>query len=32
MPIVRISCRPMTFFVTFDEEDFTVEIQTEPMD
>jgi hypothetical protein len=28
----QVCCRPMTFFVTFDEQDFTVEIQTEPMD
>ena len=28
----QVCCRPMTFFITFDEEDFTVEIQTEPMD
>lgn len=28
----QVCCRPMTFFITFDEEYFTVEIQTEPMD
>ncbi len=28
----QVCCRPMTFFVAFDEEDHTVEIQTEPMD
>jgi hypothetical protein len=28
----QVCCRPMTFFITFDEEDFTVDIQTEPMD
>jgi hypothetical protein len=28
----QVCCRPQTMFVTFDEEFFTVEIQTEPMD
>ena len=28
----QVCCRPMTFFITFDEGYFTVEIQTEPMD
>lgn len=26
----QVCCRPMTMFVTFDEEFYTVEIQTEP--
>ena len=28
----QVCCRPMIFYVTFDEEDHTVDIQTEPMD
>ena len=27
----QVCCRPMTFFVTFDELDFTVSIATEPL-
>ncbi|MBC7545969.1 MAG: CPXCG motif-containing cysteine-rich protein [Candidatus Sericytochromatia bacterium] len=28
----QVCCRPMTFFVTFDEETLEVAIDTEPMD
>ena len=28
----QVCCRPNVFYVTFDELDFTAEIQTEPMD
>ena len=28
----QVCCRPNVFYVTFDEEYFTVAIQTEPMD
>lgn len=28
----QVCCRPQAMFVVFDEEYFTVEIQTEPMD
>jgi transcription elongation factor Elf1 len=28
----QVCCRPMTLFVTFDEDDFTATIAAEPMD
>ncbi|MEB3223310.1 MAG: CPXCG motif-containing cysteine-rich protein [Candidatus Sericytochromatia bacterium] len=28
----QVCCRPMTLFITFDEDDYTVTIAAEPMD